>query len=94
LRSSFQRESRHRGCYPSARRLDERGAAAKKVRSSFRGLLAHRFYRELFFKQGLFSQPVREEYRALLDEHPDDLTFLALYARTLKGTNTPRPSSC
>jgi hypothetical protein len=39
--------------------------------------------------QGLFSRPVQEEYRDLLDAHPDDPTFLALYARTLKGTDTP-----
>ena len=75
---------------PPAAPIDERIAAAKKVREQFPAdYFAHRFYQELFFKQGLFSQPVQEEYRALLDEHPDDLTFLALYARTLKGTNTP-----
>ena len=74
---------------PPATRIDDRIAAAKKVREQFpEDYFAHRFYQELFVKQGLFSQPVQEEYRALLDAHPDDLTFLALYARTLKGTDT------
>lgn len=75
---------------PPATPMDSRVAAAKKVREQFPAdYFAHRFYQELFFKQGLFSQPVQEEYRVLLDAHPDDQTFLALYARTLKGTNTP-----
>ena len=70
--------------------MDDRVAAAKKVRERFPAdYFAHRFYQELFVKQGLFSLPIQEEYRALLDAHPDDQTFLALYARTLKGTNTP-----
>jgi len=70
--------------------MDDRVAAAKKVREQFPAdYFAHRFYQELFVKQGLFSLPIQEEYRALLDAHPDDLTYLALYARTLKGTNTP-----
>src|ERR1039457_279335 len=70
--------------------MDDRAAAAKKVREQFPAdYFAPRFYQELFVKQGLFSPPVQEEYRALLDAHPDDLTYLALYARTLKGTDTP-----
>src|SRR5450759_5205336 len=70
--------------------MDDRVAASKKVREQFPAdYFAHRFYQEQFVKQGLFSQPVQEEYRALLDAHPDDLTYLALYARTLKGTDTP-----
>jgi thiol-disulfide isomerase/thioredoxin len=70
--------------------IDERIAAAKKVREQFPAdYFAHRFYQELFFKQGLFSPEVQEEYRALLDAHPDDPTYVALYARVLKGTNTP-----
>src|SRR5450759_3339605 len=52
--------------------MDDRVAAAKKVREQFPAdYFAHRFYQELFFQQGLFSQPVQEEYRALLDAHPD-----------------------
>jgi thiol-disulfide isomerase/thioredoxin len=75
---------------PPATPADDRVAAAKKVREQFPAdYFAHRFYQEQFFKQGLYSQPVQEEYRALLDAHPDDPTYLALYARVLKGTNTP-----
>src|SRR5450759_2393207 len=75
---------------PPATPMDDRVAAAKKVREQFPAdYFAHRFYQEQFVKQGLFSQPVQEEYGALLDAHPDDLTYLTLYARTLKGTNTP-----
>src|ERR1035437_6357847 len=75
---------------PPATPMDTRVAAAKKVREQFPAdYFAHRFYQELFVKQALFSPPVQEEYRALLDAHPDDLTYLALYARTLKGTDTP-----
>src|SRR5450759_3018946 len=70
--------------------MDDRVAAAKKVREQFPAdYFAHRFYQELFFQQGLYSPAVQEEYRALLDAHPDSPTYLALYARTLKGTNTP-----
>jgi thiol-disulfide isomerase/thioredoxin len=75
---------------PPATPMDDRVAAAKKVREQFPAdYFAHRFYQELFFQQGLYSPAVQEEYRALLDAHPDDPTYLALYARTLKGTNTP-----
>jgi thiol-disulfide isomerase/thioredoxin len=75
---------------PPKASMDDRIAAAKKVREQFpEDYFAHRFYQELFVKQGLFSQPIQEEYRTLLDAHPDDVTYLALYARTLKGTNTP-----
>src|ERR1035438_5020036 len=75
---------------PPATPMDDRIAAAKKVREQFpTDYFAHRFYQELFVKQALFSQPIQEEYRALLDANPDNLTYLALYARTLKGTNTP-----
>src|SRR5580700_3635978 len=74
---------------PPATPMDDRIAAAKKVREQFPGdYFAHRFYQELFVKQGLFSQPVQEEYRVLLEAHPDEVTYLALYARTLKGTDT------
>jgi thiol-disulfide isomerase/thioredoxin len=70
--------------------LEDSIAEAKKLREQFpEDYFAHRNYQELFIKQGLFTQAVREEYRALMDAHPDDLTFLALYARTLKGTDTP-----
>lgn len=70
--------------------MDDRVAAARKLRDQFPAdYFAHKFYQELFVKQGLFSPQVQEEYRALLDTHPEDLTYLALYARTLKGTNTP-----
>lgn len=75
---------------PPTAPMDARVAVAMKVREQFPAdYFAHRFYQELFVKQGLFSPPVQEEYRALLDAHPDDLTYLALYARTLKGTDTP-----
>ena len=75
---------------PPATPMDDRIAAAKKVREQFpTDYFAHRFYQELFVKQALFSQPIQEEYRALVDANPDNLTYLALYARTLKGTNTP-----
>ena len=75
---------------PPATTADDRAAAAKKVREQFPAdYFAHRFYQEQFFQQGLYSQPVQEEYRALLDAHPDESTYLALYARVLKGTNTP-----
>src|SRR5580658_7727520 len=75
---------------PPATPMDERIAAAKKVREQFPAdYFAHRFYQELFVKQGMFSGAVQEEYRALLDAHPDDLIYLALYARTLKGSHTP-----
>jgi tetratricopeptide (TPR) repeat protein len=75
---------------PPATPMDDRIAAAKKVREQFPAdYFAHRFYQELFVKQGMFSETVQEEYRALLDAHPDDPTYLALYARTLKGSNTP-----
>jgi thiol-disulfide isomerase/thioredoxin len=75
---------------PPSSPMDDRIAAAKKVREQFpEDYFAHRFYQELFVKQGLFSQSVQEEYRALLEARPDDVTYLALYARTLKGTNTP-----
>jgi hypothetical protein len=60
--------------------MGHRIAAAKKVREQFpANYFAHRFYQELLVKQGLFSQPVQEEYRALLDAHPDHLTYLAPY---------------
>ena len=65
---------------PTATFMGHRIAAAKKVREQFpANYFAHRFYQELFVKQGLFSQPVQEEYRALLDAHPDHLTYLAPY---------------
>lgn len=74
----------------SGKPLDERIAAARKVRDQFPAdYFAHRFYQELFVSQGLFSKPVREEYKALLDAHSDNTLYLLLYARTLKGTNTP-----
>jgi thiol-disulfide isomerase/thioredoxin len=75
---------------PPATPADDRAAAARKVREEFPAdYFAHRFYQEQFFQQGLYAQPVQEEYRALLNAHPDDPTYLALYARVLKGTNTP-----
>jgi tetratricopeptide (TPR) repeat protein len=78
------------GTLAPASSMEGKIEAAKKVREQFpQDYFAHRFYQDLFLKQGLFSQPVQEEYRALLDAHPDDLTYLALYARALKGTNTP-----
>src|ERR1035441_3171120 len=75
---------------PPATPMEERIAAAKKVREKFpEDCFAHRFYQELFVRRELFSQPVREESRALLDVHPDNPTYQMLYARTLKGTDTP-----
>jgi hypothetical protein len=65
-------------------------AAAKSIREQFpTDYFAHRFYQERSFSQGLFSQAVVEEYRTLLDAHPDDLLYEVLYARVLVGTNTP-----
>jgi thiol-disulfide isomerase/thioredoxin len=70
--------------------MDDRVAAAKKLREQFpEDYFAHRFYQALFVTQGLFSRVVQEEYRKLLEEHPDDVIYQALYACTLKGTNTP-----
>lgn len=70
--------------------IDERIAAAKEVRDQFPSdYFAHRFYQELFVTSGLFSKAVQEEYKTLLDTHPDDVTYIMLYARSLKGTNTP-----
>src|SRR5450759_5315317 len=75
---------------PPATPLDDRVAAAKKVREQFPAdYFAHRFYQEQFAKQGLFPPAVQEEYRALLDAHPDDPTNLALHARRFKGTHRP-----
>jgi hypothetical protein len=75
---------------PPATPMDERIAAAKKVREKFpEDYFAHRFYQGLFFEQGLFSQSVQDEYRALLDTHADNPTYQMLYVRTLTGTNTP-----
>ncbi|MGA2197976.1 MAG: hypothetical protein ABSH40_22115, partial [Bryobacteraceae bacterium] len=74
---------------PPARPLDERAAAARQVRDQFPAdYYAHRFYQEQYVTNGLFAKPIQEEYKALLDSHPDDLMFQMLYARTLKGTNT------
>jgi thiol-disulfide isomerase/thioredoxin len=78
------------GTLPPARPMEERIAAAKKVREQFpEDYFAHRFYQGLFFNRGLFSQSVQDEYRALLDTHPDNPTYQMLYVRTLTGTNTP-----
>jgi hypothetical protein len=75
---------------PTATPMGHRIAAAKKVREQFpANYFAHRFYPELFVKQGLFSQPVQEEYRALLDAHPDHLTYLAPYAHVEGYQHTP-----
>jgi thiol-disulfide isomerase/thioredoxin len=72
-----------------ARPLAERAAAARKVRDQFPAdYYAHRFYQEQYFSNGLFSKPIQEEYKALLDSHPDDLMYQMLYARTRKGTDT------
>ena len=78
------------GTLPPTTPMEERIAAAKKVREQFPDdYFAHRFYQGLFFNQGLFSQPVQDEYRALLNTHPDSPTYQMLYVRTLTGTNTP-----
>src|SRR5271157_411649 len=72
-----------------ARPLAERAAAARKVRDQFPAdYYAHRFYQEQYFSNGLFSKAIQEEYKTLLDSHPDDLMYQMLYARTLKGTGT------
>ncbi len=69
--------------------LEERTAAAGKIRDQFPSdYYAHRFYQELFVANGVFSQAVRDEYKALLDAHPGDLMYQMLYARTLKGSTT------
>jgi thiol-disulfide isomerase/thioredoxin len=70
--------------------LDERIAAARNVRNRFsEDYFAHRFYQDMFLSKELYSGTIQSEYRALLDEHPDNLLYQTLYARTLKGTNTP-----
>src|ERR1035438_7047094 len=76
------------GTLPPTTPMEERIAAAKKVREQFPDdYFAHRFYQGLFFNQGLFSQPVQDEYRALLNTHPDSPTYQMLYVRTLTGTD-------
>jgi predicted methyltransferase/thiol-disulfide isomerase/thioredoxin len=63
---------------------------AKKLRDEFSSdYFAHRHYQEQFVSQGLFNKEVQQEYRALMDAHPDETLYTLLYARTLKGTNTP-----
>ena len=80
---------------PTATPMGHRIAAAKKVREQFpANYVAHRCYQELFVKQGLFSQPVQEEYRALLDAHPDHLTYLAPYPHVVRVPTHMQPSSC
>ena len=70
--------------------LDERIAAARNVRDRFpEDYFAHRLYQDMFVSKDLYSGTIQAEYRALLDEHPDNLLYQMLYARTLKGTNTP-----
>src|SRR5579862_85187 len=70
--------------------LDERIAAAKNVRDRFpEDYFAHRFYQDMFISRDLFPTAIQAEYRTLLDEHPDDLLYQMLYARTLEGSNTP-----
>ncbi|MGO9260478.1 MAG: redoxin domain-containing protein [Bryobacteraceae bacterium] len=77
---------------PPARPLEERAAAARKVRDQFPAdYYAHRFYQEQYVSNAafpVFAKPIQEEYKALLDLHPDDLMYQMLYARTLKGSNT------
>src|SRR5262249_13214804 len=70
---------------------EARLAESKKLRDAFPSdYFAHRQYQEQFVRQGLFSKEVQQEYRALMDEHhPNDAFYTVLYARTLKGTNTP-----
>jgi thiol-disulfide isomerase/thioredoxin len=73
---------------------DERVAEARKVRDRFPSdYLAHRFYQHTSYYSGgyrpFFPRAIREEYRNLLETHPDDLMYLMLYARTLVGANTP-----
>ena len=73
----------------SSKPLEERAAAARKVRDQFPAeYWAHHFYQAQYFANGLFAKPIQEEYRALLDSHPDDPMYQMLYARTLLGTNT------
>jgi hypothetical protein len=80
---------------PTATFTGHRIAAAKKVREQFpANCFAHRFYPELFVKQGLFSQPVQEEYRGFLDAHPDHLTYLAPYPHVVRVPAHMQPSSC
>ena len=72
-----------------ARPLEERAAAARQVRDRFPDdYYAHRFYQEQYFAGGVFSKSIQEEYKALLEAHPDDPMYRMLYARTLKGSNT------
>src|SRR5258707_9315677 len=56
---------------------DERVTDAKKVRDRFPSdYLAHRFYQHTSYYSGgyrpFFPKAIREEYRKLLETHPDD----------------------
>src|SRR5262249_30822913 len=74
------------------RPLSERIDAARKVQDEFPSdYFSHRFYQDVYVAQAFFSKNIQEEYRALADAHPDDVLYLLLYARTLKGTNPPEP---
>jgi thiol-disulfide isomerase/thioredoxin len=73
---------------------DERVAGAKKVREQLPSdYSAHRFYQYTSYYskgyRGFFSSALQEEYRKLLDAHPESLMYLMMYARTLVGSNTP-----
>jgi len=58
---------------PPATPMNDRIAAAEKIREQFPAdYFAHRFYQELFVKQGMFSETAQEEYRALLVRPPDN----------------------
>ena len=76
----------------SGKPLDERIAVARKTRDQFpNDYYAHRFYQEQFIgPQRLFAKSVQDEYKSLSDAHPSDLMYQMLYARTLKGTDTPK----
>jgi thiol-disulfide isomerase/thioredoxin len=74
---------------PPAKPLEVRAAAARTVRDQFPAeYYAHRFYQAQYFSNGVFAKPIQEEYKALLDSHPDDLMYQMLYARTLLGSDT------
>lgn len=69
--------------------MDERIAAARKVRDQFPSdYYAHRFYQDKFASDGVYSQSIQDEYKALREAHPGDLTYQMMYARTLPGRNT------
>jgi thiol-disulfide isomerase/thioredoxin len=74
---------------PGAARAD-RTSAARAIRDRFPDdYFAHRFYQEQFFSGGTYSKDVQGEYRNLLAKHADEVLYVLLAARVLKGTDTP-----